>query len=134
MADDKLFTILADISQTKLGPQKHDVDEKDYNAFVVNRFLASEPDCVLYANDMNLYHRIPPLIQYEYLMKTIAPRKRYFRWGKKGATDDMVGIVAEYYDFSRTKAQQVIQLHTPQQLKEIRKKMDRGGLVVRNKK
>ena len=59
-------------------------DEKDYNAYVVNRAISFHYDCVLQANEMNRYPGLPGIMQYQFLLNSIRGYKRPFRkWEKR---------------------------------------------------
>ena len=75
--------IIPSILQTKKSVINDDIDLKDYTHFVVNRALSYHIDCVLYANEMNLYPELEKDLQYQYLLNTIRPMKRKFQpWQK----------------------------------------------------
>ena len=57
--------------------------EKMYEPFLVNRALSYYPDCILSANEMNIQPFLEKKMQYDYLLHTIRPRKRFSKWVKK---------------------------------------------------
>ena len=100
--------------------------EKDYPAFMVNRGLSYFIDTLMYANDMNRYADLDGLMQYEYLFLSIPKKKRFSKWAKPDRSED-VKAVAEYYGYSRKKAEEALGLLTPEQLDKIRDVLDKGG-------
>ena len=50
-----------------------ELDFKDYAPFIVNRSLSYHIDCVLYANEMNLWPSTDKDMQYQYLLNSIRP-------------------------------------------------------------
>ena len=62
------FELIKSISSTKKDILEN---EKDYNAFMVNRGLSYFPDTVLYANEMNKFHHLGGRLQYSFLINTI---------------------------------------------------------------
>jgi hypothetical protein len=102
-------------------------DPKDYNAFVVNKALSFHYDCVLQANQMNLYPGLPGTLQYQYLLNKVRGYKRpYQKWVKRETTDDLEAV-KEYYGYSDAKAKEVMVLLNDAQLEEIRKRLYKGG-------
>ena len=55
---DLFIEIIPSILQTKKSVVNDDIDAKDYVPFMVNRSLSYHMDCILYANEMNLYPRL----------------------------------------------------------------------------
>lgn len=109
-------------------------NEGDYVPFVVNKALSFHYDCVLYANEMNRHPNVDALLQYQYLLNTIRPYKRPFqKWQKRETVEDLDAI-KEYYNYSNEKAKEALAVLSKSQVSEIKKKLDKGGLNVRNKR
>ena len=120
------FTYLNSINDTKEDIMEDDVAERGYNSFMVNRSLSYFPDTVCIANEMNLYHHLDHKLQYHFLINIIRKRKRFSKWIKPDLDSD-IEVVKEYYDYSNEKARQVHSLLTSEQIKELRKKVNKGG-------
>ena len=119
--------IVPSILQTKVNYLRDDVDVKEYSPFMVNRALSYHMDCVLYANEMNLYPDLDSDMQYQYLLNTIRPMKRKFQpWQKAEALKD-IGCVKEYFGYSNEKAKEALRILSDEQLEQIRKHTDKGG-------
>ena len=71
------FDYLNAINYTKEGLIVDDITEKEYNGFMVNRGLSYFNDTVLYANEMNRYHQIDNLLQFDFLINIIRKKKRF---------------------------------------------------------
>lgn len=100
----------------------------DYVPFVVNRALSFHRDCIHYANDMNLHPNIPKEYQYKYLLYTIDKYKRpYVPW-VKSKIDERLKYIKEYFDCSQKKAREYLGLLTDEDMNEIIKSLDRGGI------
>lgn len=102
-------------------------DDKQYNAFVVNRALSFHYDCVLQANEMNKYPSLPGSLQYQYLLNSIRGYKRPFRKWEKRETIEDLDAVKEYYNYSNEKAKEALVLLDATQLEKIRKELNKGG-------
>jgi len=116
--------IIPSILQTKKNVLE---EEKDYNAFVINKALSFHYDCVLQANQMNLYPNLPGTIQYHYLLNSIRGYKRPFRpWQKRETIEDLE-IVKEYFNYSNEKAKEALVLLNEADMQEIKNKLHKGG-------
>ena len=95
-------------------------------AFIVNKGLSYGADTVIYANEMNARSHLDYQLQFDFLINTIRPRKRYNKW-LKAETVEVLDVVQEYYGYSINKARQVLPLLTPEQLMYIKKRLNKGG-------
>jgi hypothetical protein len=103
-----------------------DWSEKQYNPFIVNKSLSYGADTVIYANEMNARPHLEKRLQFDFLINTVRPRKRYNKW-LKAETVDVLATVQEYYGYSIDKARQVLPLLSADQLEQIKNKLNRGG-------
>lgn len=95
-------------------------------AFFLFRGLSMGPDTVIYANEMNSRPHLDFKLQFDFLINTIRPRKRYNKW-VKAEKDEVLDVIQEYYGYSIVKARQVLKLHTPAQIELMRTKLNKGG-------
>jgi len=117
--------IIPSILQTKKNVLEN---EKDYNAFVVNRAISFHYDCVMQANEMNKYPNLPSNLQYQFLLNSIRGYKRPFRKWEKRETIDNLDAVKEYYNYSNEKAKEALVLLNATQLEKIKKELNKGGI------
>lgn len=103
-----------------------DWSEKQYNAWIVNKSLSYGADTVIYANEMNSRPHLDRRLQFDFLINTVRPRKRYNKW-LKAETVDVLATVQEYYGYSIDKARQVLPLLSDAQLEHMKNKLNRGG-------
>jgi len=101
--------------------------EKDYIPFLVNRSLGYFMDTIMYANEMNRFNSLDYKLQYDFLLNIIRPRKRYSKWLKK-SKDDNIDLIKKFYGYSYTKAKDVVDILSEDQIEHIRSKLDTGGL------
>lgn len=119
--------VVPSILQTKKNVFSDEHEYKDYKAFMVNRALSFHMDCVLYANEMNLYPDLDSDMQYQYLLNTIRPMKRKFQpWQKAEVLKD-IECVKQYFGYSNEKAKEALRILTDEQIQEIRIRTDVGG-------
>jgi hypothetical protein len=131
------FDFLNAITQSKenmlVGTDNDELAEKSYNAYIVNKGLSYFPDTILYSNEMNLRHLLDNKPQFLYLLNTVRPKKRYSKWFKNELVDD-ISVISEYFGYSITKAKQIRNLITPDQLQTMKQKLEKGGSPTKEKK
>jgi len=119
--------IIPAILQTKevvIGPE----NEKDYVPYIVNRALSYHRDCIFYANQMNMRPNVDGVMQNHYLLNTVRAWRRPFqKWQKLESNDDLDAI-SEYYGYSMDKAKEAFRLLSDEQIGDIKKRLDKGGL------
>jgi hypothetical protein len=118
------FELIKSISSTKKDILEN---EKDYNAFMVNRGLSYFPDTVIYANEMNRFHHLDSRLQYQFLINTIRKRNRFSKWNKSIESDN-ISAIKQYYGYSNEKARDVLPLLSNENLKYIRGRIQHGGI------
>lgn len=117
--------IVPSILQTKKDVLE---DEKDYNAFIVNRALSYHIDCILYANQMNMCPNIDSKLQYHFFLNTIRPMKRKFQaWQKKDNIKDLEAV-KEYFGYSNEKAKSALKILSEKDISYIKEKIEKGGV------
>jgi hypothetical protein len=120
------FDFINAIHHSKEALIVDDWSEKQYNPYLINRGLSFGADTVIYANEMNARPHLDRLLQFDFLINTIRPRKRYNKW-LKAETVEVLEWIQEYYGYSKEKARQVLPLLSEAQLKTIKSRMDKGG-------
>ena len=121
------FDFLNSINENKQNLFVDPTAEKDYNAFLVNKGLSYFHDTVLYANEMNFYRDIPKKWQYEFLLNSIPKKRRFSKWHKKDAVEDVIKLLCNHYKYSERKAYEIMDLLTAEQIESIRRQYDVGG-------
>jgi hypothetical protein len=107
-----------------------DTAEKQYVPFMINRGLSYFRDTVLYANEMNRLYRLSPVMQYDFLKNIIRPGKRFSKWFKMEEDEDVKVIMAAY-GYSYIQARKALPLLSSDQIDDLKKYLDRGGLKKR---
>ena len=118
------FELIKSISSSKKDILEN---EKDYNAFMVNRGLSYFPDTVIYANEMNRFHHLDGRLQYQFLINIVRKRNRFSKWNKS-VESESINTIKEYYGYSNEKARDVLPLLSNEHLKIIRRKIQHGGI------
>jgi hypothetical protein len=121
--------IFKDIIPSILQTKKPVLDnEKDYVPFIVNKTLSHHYDCIFYANQMNIHCQIDRKMQYDLLLNTIRPYKRpYQKWQKREEVENL-DAVKEFFNFSNEKAKAALCILTDDQISEIKKELNKGGV------
>ena len=116
----KLFDYINAINSTKkpLLDTEDEQVEKGYVPFFVNRTLSYFPDTILQANQMNLHGAIDKKMQFDYLLHSIRPRKRYSKWLKNKKTESVESI-KKYYNYSNKKAMEALEILSEEEIKSI---------------
>jgi len=123
----QLKDYLYSINQSKKNILDEDLDaEKKYPAYVVNRCLSSFTDTVLLSNEMNKCSHLPKRLQYDFLLNSVKPRKRFSPWTRKDSIDNLE-VVKEYYGYNDDKALQALRILTKDQLDKIAHLLRKGG-------
>ncbi len=120
------FDFVNSINFTKKDLMPDEVHEKQYVPFIVNRALSYFMDTVYYANEMNLCSTLDSKLQYHYLINSVRPQKRFSKWVKKQEDSDLDAVM-EYFGYSYAKARTAIELLSPEQIKIIKQKLEKGG-------
>lgn len=122
-----LTEILKSINLLKDKDLIHDWNEAEYPAWVVNRAMSFHPDVVLLANEMNMRGHIDKKMQYKYYLYAVRKKARFSPWLKFKAPAD-IEVISEYYKCSKEKAADILPLLSEDDLKKIKKILDKGGV------
>ena len=123
----QLKDYLYSINQSKKNILDDDKDAvRKYPAFVVNKCLSSFTDTILFVNEMNKNSHLPNKLQYDFLLNSVKPRKRFSPWTRKDSID-YLELVKEYYGYNDDKALQALRILTKDQLNHITKALSKGG-------
>ncbi len=121
------FDFLSSICDTKVSLIVDDITEKAYNPWMVNRGLSYFTDTVLIANEMNLLPHLDKKLQESFFINIIRKRKRFSKWNKRDIESD-IEAVKTFYGYSTQKAQQILTFLSPDQLEQIKTRVNSGGL------
>ena len=120
------FDFLNSINFSKENLIEDTEDEKQYVPFIVNRGLGYFQDTIMLANEMNVNCHIDNKMQYDFLKNTVRKRKRFSKW-LKAEDDRKVDILVAYLGYSRSNAKHVADLFDDSAIKDIKKRLDKGG-------
>jgi len=102
-----------------------ELSEQSYVPYVVNKGLSYFVDTLMYANEMNISSFLDHKLQYEYLLNSIRPKKRYAKWVKNDEDSDLK-MIEIYFNYSTKKALQAQSVLSQEEMVIIREKITRG--------
>lgn len=120
------FDFINSINHTKVDIMVDDWCERQYAPYVVNKGLSFSSDTVIQCNEVNSRPHIDKKLQYQFLINTIRPRKRYNKWIKASKLES-IELIKQYYGYSTEKAHQVLSILTQEQIETIQEKLKKGG-------
>ena len=130
----KLSEYLNAINYTKenLLDTEDESVEKGYTPFVVNRCLSYFIDTVLYVNEMNRLPHTDKRMQFDYLRTSIRKNKRDSKWLKRESEENLE-LVKEFYGYSDSKAREILDIITDDDIVWMKQMLDTGGMGKSNK-
>ena len=100
--------------------------EKKYPPFIVNKCLSAFPETLMLVNEMNMRTNLDKKLQFDFLLNSIRPRKRFAQWLKASKLKN-IEYVKEFYGYSNAKARSALEILTDNQLDYIKEKLNKGG-------
>jgi|SRR6056300_337284 hypothetical protein len=124
----ELKDYLKSINETKENLMDSDdpMWEKKYSSFIINKCLAPFNDTIMLVNEMNMRHHLDSKLQYDFLLNTIRPKKRYASWVKASKLKNL-DYVKEYYGYSNQKAKIALEILNDDQITTIKNSLNKGG-------
>ena len=129
----ELKDYLKAINQTKepLMDSEDEEWEKKYPPFIVNKCLSPFPDTIQLVNEMNQLPHLDKKLQFDFLINSLRPRKRYAPWMKAKKLKNLE-YVKEFYGYNNEKAKVALDILDDEQISAIKQKMRKGGRDGRN--
>ena len=100
--------------------------EKKYPSYIVNKCLAPFQDTILLVNEINQYPNIDKKLQFDFLINSLRPRKRFTPWVKAKKLED-IEYVKEFYGYNNEKAKVALTILNDDQIATIKQKLNKGG-------
>jgi hypoxanthine phosphoribosyltransferase len=122
------FDYVNEILKGKKNLIVDDITEKDYNPYLTNRSLSYHRDCVLFANEMNMRHFLEKKMQFDFLLNTVRSQKRPIAKWVKPEKSEILECIKNAYNFSDNKAREAMNLLSDEQIQQLKKQTDIGGL------
>ena len=100
--------------------------EKKYPPYIVNKCVAPFPDTILLVNEINQLHHLDKKLQFDFLINSLRPRKRYEPWMKAKKLENLE-YVKEFYGYNNVKAKSALEILSDEQISAIKQKLNKGG-------
>ena len=100
--------------------------EKKYAPFIVNKCVAPFPDTLMLVNEINQLHHLDKKLQFDFLINSLRPRKRFSPWLKTSKIKNLETI-KEYFGYSDQRAKEVLNVLTDEDISYMETKLDKGG-------
>ena len=105
--------------------------ERKYPPYIVNKCVAPFQDTIMLVNEINQYHHLDKKLQFDFLINSLRPRKRYTPWVKAMKLENLE-YVKEFYGYDNEKAKVALDILNDKQISAIKQKMNKGGRDGRN--
>ena len=116
------------INQTK-EPLLDTEDEqwvKKYPPYIVNKCIAPFTDSIMLVNEINQLHHLDKKLQFDFLINSLRPRKRYAPWMKAKKLKSLE-YVKEFYGYNNEKAKAALDILNDEQISAIKERLNKGG-------
>ena len=100
--------------------------EKKYPSYIVNKCVAPFQDTIMLVNEINQFHHLDTKLQFDFLINSLRPRKRYAPWMKAKKLKNLE-YVKEFYGYNNEKAKAALDILDDEQISAIKKKLNKGG-------
>jgi len=122
------------LNQTKepLLDSEDEMWEKKYMPYIVNKCLMPFPDTIQLVNEINQLHHLDKKLQFDFLLNSLRPRKRYTPWMKAKKLDNLEHV-KEYYGYNNEKAKAALDILDDDQISAIKNNLNKGGRNGRDK-
>ena len=114
------------VSKEPLLDSEDQMWEKKFAPFIVNKCLAPFEDTVMLVNEINQLHHLDKKLQFDFLINSLRPRKRYTPWMKAKKLKNLE-YVKEYYGYNNEKARAALDVLDDDQISAIKQKLNKGG-------
>ena len=107
--------------------EKRNIDDPtQYVPYLSNIAFSYSLDTVMLANEMNCHPNMPPECQFDFMNGTVKKGSRYNKW-HKDEEHPHLEMVMQYFNYSKQKALQALQVLTQDNIRDIIDSMDTGG-------
>ena len=100
--------------------------ETKYPPFIVNKCLSGFQDTLMLVNEINQHPHLDKKLQFDFLINSIRPRKRFTPWVKAEKLDDLE-YVKEFYGYNNEKARIALSILNDEHIATIKRKLNKGG-------
>ena len=113
-------------TKERLMDTEDEMWEKKYPPFIVNKCLSGFQDTLMLVNEINQHPHLDRKLQFDFLINSIRPRKRFTPWVKAEKLDDLE-YVKEFYGYNNEKARIALSILNDEHIATIKRKLNKGG-------
>ena len=114
------------VSKDYLLDTEDEMWEKKFYPFIINKCVAPFEDTVMLVNEINQLHHLDKKLQFDFLINSLRPRKRYAPWLKAKKLKNLE-YVKEFYGYNNEKAKVALDILDDEQISAIKEKLNKGG-------
>ena len=114
------------VSKDSLLDTEDEMWEKKFYPFIINKCVAPFEDTVMLVNEINQLHHLDKKLQFDFLINSLRPRKRYAPWLKAKKLKNLE-YVKEFYGYNNDKAKVALDILDDEQISAIKEKLNKGG-------
>ena len=114
------------VSKDSLLDTEDEMWEKKFYPFIINKCVAPFEDTVMLVNEINQLHHLDKKLQFDFLINSHRPRKRYAPWLKAKKLKNLE-YVKEFYGYNNEKAKVALDILDDEQISAIKEKLNKGG-------
>ena len=114
------------VSKDSLLDTEDEMWEKKFYPFIINKCVAPFEDTVMLVNEINQLHHLDKKLQFDFLINSLRPRKRYAPWLKAKKLKNLE-YVKEFYGYNNEKAKVALDILDDEQISAIKNKLNKGG-------
>lgn len=125
--DFSIFDILKSVSYEKVDYSEAEDFNKRYSAFMINRFLAADPETLLFANVMSRMDHLPSKLQFQFYFYGIDKKRRYFKYAKKDkGSGKTIEVIAQHFNVNMDRASEMMELLDKNTINKIKNSFKEG--------
>ena len=114
------------VSKDSLLDTEDEMWEKKFYPFIINKCVAPFEDTVMLVNEINQLHHLDKKLQFDFLINSLRPRKRFTPWLKAKKFENLE-YVKEFYGYNNEKAKAALDILDDEQISAIKNKLNKGG-------
>jgi hypothetical protein len=125
-----IFDFITAVSDTKVdlirNSENPEACAKLYSPYMTNRALSYHVSSIIDANIMNECGHLDPQLQFDYLLNSVRKEKRFSKWFKPEANEDL-DLICKHYECNKRRAQEILTILSAEQIESIRSTHSTGG-------
>jgi len=115
-----MFKIMTSSLDKRKKPTESEINK--IPSYIFCRWLSGSPHCIFAANQINYYHNIPVIQQYQMIKNSFAGKIKYIPYPKNESSNKStdINIISEHFKINMNNAQEYLELMSKDELNFIR--------------